>query len=233
MTRAKRHLLFTAGENPSRFITDLDTELVELDPEPSEGRPEPETESPLEVSIPDASTLPMRRGVHAIMDESIYEEVTEGRGKEFGDALHDFAEAYVLGEDVFPDGEDQERVATLIDGLDGELIPEKNSLLPLGGEPPITLSGIIDLLQIESDRVRVIDYKTDLSRLGEDEYRKQLSAYYHVLTAVYPEREVSTHIFYTAEGELVEIEPHSETELVSIAHDVLLPTLDEESGQRT
>ncbi|WP_276260601.1 UvrD-helicase domain-containing protein [Haloglomus litoreum] len=222
MTRAQRHLLFTAGEEPSLFFTELPVEADELEPEPRTVDTSTETAADYEVTIPDASGLPRRHGVHDIMDDSVYQEVTEGRGKEFGDALHDFAEAYVLGEAGAPANEDQENVARLLDGLDGECSAEETVLLPLTTDPKVTLTGIIDLLHITPDRVEVIDYKTDLSRVAESEYQKQLSAYYHVLTTVYPDREVRLAVFYTADDELVTIDPIAEDEFTQLVKAALI-----------
>jgi ATP-dependent exoDNAse (exonuclease V) beta subunit len=66
---------------------------------------------------------------------------------------------------------------------------------------------VADLVCVGSDRVRIVDYKTDLSDHAESEYRKQLSVYYHVVREVYPDRAVSAELFYTSEGECVEIDP--------------------------
>jgi ATP-dependent exoDNAse (exonuclease V) beta subunit len=145
--------------------------------------------------------------VHAIMDDSVYDDIEEGRGTEFGDEVHQFAEEYVQGADVSPVGGDQENVAKLLDSLDGEFKPEITAILPLNMEPPITLVGIIDLLVITPDQIQIIDYKTDLSRHAEAEYRKQLSVYYHVASETYPDRDVSITIFYTADDERVELSP--------------------------
>jgi hypothetical protein len=49
-----------------------------------------------------------------------------------------------------------------------------------------------------------------------DEYRKQLSVYYHVLDAWYTERDVELGLFYTAMEEWVTIEPLAEGELGSL-----------------
>jgi ATP-dependent helicase/nuclease subunit A len=222
MTRAKRHLLFTAGEEPSLFFTELSVEATEIEPEPSTRPAATESTSAFEIEIPDSDGQPRRHGVHDIMDDSVYEQVTEGRGKEFGDELHDFAEAYVLGEAVKPTNEDQRNVVQLIDGLEGDCKAEETVLLPLDTEPAVTLTGIIDLLHITPEGVGVIDYKTDLSRVAEPEYRKQLSAYYHVLTAVYPDREIQLSVFYSADGELVSVDPLPRSELLVLTEQALI-----------
>jgi ATP-dependent helicase/nuclease subunit A len=221
MTRAKRHLLCTAGDTPSNFFTDLSLEPAELEPAVEAQEPHEVTSDQLSVSIPD-SDGPIRAGVHDIMDESVYEDVTEGRGKEFGQALHDFAEAYALGETVTPDGEEQAQVARLIDSLAGTLSPEQTVLCPLAGDPRIILTGIIDLLHVSSDRVDIIDYKTDIERHAHEEYRIQISVYWHVLQEAYPDRDIRSAVYYTADDELVAIDPLNKATLRTTAENALL-----------
>ena len=219
MSRAKRHLVFTAGDNPGSFFTELDCEPVEVEPSVSTQEPESDVSSPLSVSVPD-DDLAIRTGVHDIMDDSVYEAVTEGKGKEFGQAVHDFAEAYALGEDVEPadpGADEQRQIATFIDTLDGELFPEHTVLCPLDGSPRIVLTGIIDLLHVGSDRVDIIDYKTDRERHTHEEYRKQLSVYHHVLSSEYPDREIQAIIYYTADDEQAVVDPVPVDELRGIA----------------
>ena len=221
MTRAKRHLMFTAGEDPSNFFTELTVSPEDIDPA-VESLDEAEHESAtLEVSIPEPD-LPIRAGVHDIMDDSVYEAVTEGRGKEFGQVLHDFAEAYAFGEPVSPDGEEQRGVARLIDSLDGTLYPEQTVLCPLEGDPSIVLTGIIDLLHVDDERVDILDYKTDLERHAHEEYRKQLSVYHHVLATEYPDREIRCMVYYTADDDRVVIDSFSMAELRATAETHLL-----------
>jgi hypothetical protein len=189
--------------------TPIDPAVTAVDP----GKDDP---TPLAVTIPDHDG-PIRAGVHDIMDDSVYEEVTEGRGTEFGARLHDFAEAYALGQDVSPDDEELAAVARLIDSLDGTLFPEQTVLCPLEGDPRIVLTGIIDLLHVADDRVDIIDYKTDLSRVAHEEYRTQLSVYWHVLQAEYPDREIRASVYYTADDELVSIHQRAVADLRAIA----------------
>jgi ATP-dependent exoDNAse (exonuclease V) beta subunit len=87
----------------------------------------------------------------------------------------------------------------------------------LDGTPQITLVGIVDLLVVNAERVDIIDYKTDRTRQAEAEYRKQLSVYYHVAKAWYPEKEITASIFYTADDERVDIEPVELTVLRNLA----------------
>jgi hypothetical protein len=71
----------------------------------------------------------------------------------------------------------------------------------------VTISGIVDLLHVTDDWVEIVDYKTDRGRHAEAEYRKQLSVYYHVVRQEYPDHRVSTSIYYTADGERVDVDP--------------------------
>lgn len=47
----------------------------------------------------------------------------------------------------------------------------------------------------------------------QQEYRKQLSVYYHLVRRAYPDRNVTTGLYYTPEGERVEVDPLSLAEI--------------------
>jgi len=53
------------------------------------------------------------------MRDDVFEDVDDGRGTEFGNQVHDFAEAYALGEEVTPSNKDERHVAAFLDGLEG------------------------------------------------------------------------------------------------------------------
>ena len=144
------------------------------------------------------------------MDDRVFEEREEGRGIEFGNAVHDFAERYAAGEAVEPASDDERRVRDFIDELEGELHVEEDAYLPVSvGEQQVTISGVIDLLHVTDDCVEILDYKTDRSRDAESEYRKQLSVYYHVVRQLYPDREIEPSLIYSGEGTVVAIDPLS------------------------
>ncbi|WP_175424294.1 PD-(D/E)XK nuclease family protein, partial [Haladaptatus sp. W1] len=118
---------------------------------------------------------------------------------------------------VEPANDDERHIKRFIDSLDGELRVEEDAYLPLtvdGGR--VTIYGIIDLVHIRPATVEIIDFKTDLSRIVETEYRKQLSVYYHVLSEWFPERDVTASIFYTVDGRHVDIEPLSKSDLIEL-----------------
>ena len=219
-TRAKNHLVYAAGENSNTFLEALDVSVGAYEPALSESVQSTSEQTTLGVSIPTPDG-PVGHTPHTLMQSDVFEGVSEGMGTAFGTSVHDFAEAYALGESVEPGPEaDYEHVQEFLDSLDGELLVEEDARLPLtvDGER-VTVSGTVDLIHIMPDRVDSIDYKTDRGRHGQPEYRKQLSIYYHVLDAWYPEREITTSIFYTAEGERVDIDPLSREEVIDVVRE--------------
>jgi ATP-dependent exoDNAse (exonuclease V) beta subunit len=151
------------------------------------------------------------------MDESVHSEGEGGAGMAFGTQVHDFAEDYIAGNAVEPASTDEEQIIQLIDGLDGTLSAEQEMYLPLSiNETLVTLSGVIDLLVETPDAIRIIDYKTDRSRVGVPEYRKQLSVYHHAVSAIFPDRPVVAELYFTEDGELHSINPLDMTELKSL-----------------
>ncbi|MDZ7701655.1 MAG: PD-(D/E)XK nuclease family protein [Halobacteriales archaeon] len=77
-----------------------------------------------------------------------------------------------------------------MDSLDGELHAEQPALLPLEVDgATVAISGVVDLVAVSDERVTLVDYKTDRSRRAAEEYRKQVSVYYHVVAAAFPGRE--------------------------------------------
>lgn len=210
-TRARRHLVITAGENPSPFFTRL-AENAELSvEEPEEPSPEPvhresEPPRPLRVEFPEG-TRPRHMTPHDLIDESVFEKAEGGSGTAYGTRVHRFAENYANGEDVEPRNRDEQNVAQLIDALrqeGGELRAEVPVTLPTehDGEH-VVFSGTIDLLHLTDHAARIVDYKTDRDRSAEEEYRKQLEVYRRVVEEVYPKRDVEAELFYTRDGESV------------------------------
>jgi len=213
MTRAKDHLVFAGGEEPNTFLEELPIDIETGDPAVDTVERESPSQTEFRADMPVVDG-PEGYSPHSLMDDSVYDDVSEGRGMEFGSQVHEFAEAYVLGEDVTADNADEQHIKRLIDSLPGEFYVEERTYLPLETEHgDITISGIVDLVHVTSDKAEIIDFKTDLSRHAEPEYRKQLSVYYHVLNEWFPDHTVSASIFYTAEGNRVTIDPISREDL--------------------
>jgi ATP-dependent exoDNAse (exonuclease V) beta subunit len=213
ITRAERHLVFAAGETPNAFLEALPVDVATLEPDVTEVDDAATMQSTLAADIlPTAG--PTGHTPHTLMRTEPFEDVEGGRGTAYGTQVHEFAEAYARGRSVEPSDPDERHVAAFLDGLDGEVIVEEDATLPLEVDGDrVVVSGVVDLLHVTPERVAVVDYKTDRGRHGEAEYRTQLSVYAHVASAVYPEREVTASILYTATGERVSVDPLSLAEL--------------------
>jgi ATP-dependent exoDNAse (exonuclease V) beta subunit len=222
ITRAENHVLFAGGEEPNAFLESLPVEVESMEPDVEfvDSGEATQAQLPFSISPPDG---PIGITPHDLMDDSVFEdsgeemESADGRGKGFGSLVHEFAEDYALGEDVTPSNADERRIKEFLDGLNGDLYVEEPAVLPLevDGER-MSISGLVDLVHLTSDRVEIVDYKTDRSRRAEEEYRKQLSIYFQVLSAVYSDRKITARIFYTAEGEREAISPLSLSEIRDI-----------------
>ncbi|RLM87956.1 ATP-dependent helicase [Halobellus sp. Atlit-38R] len=221
MTRAESHLVFAAGESPNTFIEELPVALEDLEPDVRADGVSETAQSHLQISVPTPEG-PVGHSPHTLMRDDVFEDVDDGRGTAFGTETHEFAERYVLEDGVEPSNEDERHIKSFLDSLDGELRVEEDAYLPLtiDGEQ-VTISGVVDLVHIRPDTVEIIDFKTDLGRHAADEYRKQLSLYYHVLNEWFSDREVTAGVFYTADGSRVGVEPMSEAEIADLVRSVL------------
>ena len=209
LSRAQRHILCTAGESPNTFLEELPVSLepgvVDIPPFETDADERPVFEMSMPEPRGPQSSTPHELGATA---EEAAGPAESAGGMSFGDQVHGFAEAYALGNPVAPANDHEEAVASFLDGLPGELRPEEHVHLPLEAEgQQVTLSGIIDLLQITDEAVAIVDYKTDADRSREESYRRQLSAYYHAIAELFPERSIDVSLFWTRTGERADIEP--------------------------
>ncbi|MGM0380454.1 MAG: UvrD-helicase domain-containing protein [bacterium] len=211
MTRAQQYLYISAdADKKSSFFKNLADEMKVRSlekPAPREEediQPEPE---PLKLEE-FAGHAPRKLSVHDLMDEP--EEAEEGRGKLYGRQVHSFAEKLVAGEAAEPANADEENIASWFRKQSGEMIAEEPCLLPVEvvGRK-IVLSGVIDLINIKDNTVRIVDYKTDRHRENVSEYQKQLSVYYHVLEKVYQEKEVTINLLFSSKGTEQQLTPLS------------------------
>ncbi|WP_411966159.1 UvrD-helicase domain-containing protein [Haloferax sp. YSMS24] len=216
MTRAESHLVFSGGENLNTFLEELPVEVSELEPHVKETAVGETRQTRLHVSIPTPEG-PVGHSPHTLMRDDVFEAVEDGRGAEFGTRVHEFAESYALGEDIVPANTDERNVEEFISSLEGEVRVEEDVYLPVDvdGEQ-VTISGVVDLVHICPGSVEIVDFKTDLGRHAEPEYRKQLSVYYHALREWFSDRDVSVSIFYTAAGNRVDIEPLTTADLTEL-----------------
>jgi len=212
LTRAENYLFLSAeAGRESRFFQELDLEPETLDPDLSKLELESGGTEARELALKEpAGRRPSKRSVHSVVQ---FEgtEVTGGRGPEFGDIIHEFGEKVARDEGLEPPfkgkgREDKLNLYRFINSLDGELYPEMEVLVPHYHEgKKYVYHGSIDLLNVERERVEVIDYKTDVDRSLQDQYEKQLELYAEAAGSHYSDRKVEAVIFYTREGEKVVI----------------------------
>jgi superfamily I DNA/RNA helicase len=251
MTRAENYLYFTAEtDNESRFFEDLPLEPTTIDASVTPKERETGGRRELEIDIDGREHVKISpsalghdsesEGGAVSEDSAAGEDGRRGRGNEFGQAVHDFAEDYVVSEDrssVDPSEhlegsdsdlgtEDFHNVEAFIDDLGSaeptEFHVEEKCLLPLeDASHKVLIEGFADLVVVSEDEVLVVDYKTDLVRDAHDDYVKQVSAYHRTLEGVYTDRSVRSGLFYTADDEFVEIDSLSREELLEEALRVL------------
>jgi ATP-dependent exoDNAse (exonuclease V) beta subunit len=142
--------------------------------------------------------------VHQLMDYR--SDQGEGRGREFGNRVHEFAARLACGLDAEPENDDERNVKDLLSGLRGEKKAEIGCSLPYAtASVNLVIRGIIDLLVVGDRTVEVIDYKTDMSMANHREYEKQVSVYCHVAQSVFPGRDVEGSVYYTHSAQRIGI----------------------------
>jgi len=152
-------------------------------------------------------------GVHSIMrsiGELHPDETTDefsGKGKEYGTEIHELALAIVLGKEIDDPRPEIPLIKDIVASVsDADLIlPEIECSLPFN-EYNVTLRGVIDLLAVYPDKVLIHDYKTDVERAYEEEYKIQLSVYAHAASDFY-KRPAICIIDYVSRKETVRFEP--------------------------
>lgn len=152
----------------------------------------------------------------SVHDLMTFKEGQKGRGMEFGTTIHKLAFRYVknlpisnIKEECIKDFEHVKKfVNTKLKG--GKFVAEIDCALRLS---QVLVKGIIDLIVEFEDRIEIVDWKTDMVKDNKEEYKKQLSVYYHVVQEVYSTKKASCKIFWTCNGEEEEIIPLSLEEL--------------------
>ena len=239
MTRAKQHLFVSAQEGKeSRFFKELRKQADSAGPvenvKPSLEKISMPEEQSTQFS-PESTSVEPRYIFNASELIGDVRVSSGGIGPERGDKIHRFAQEYCSGKDGkgLIDIEDEalsrhvSNVRDFLDGIEGEAKTEIPCYLPLNTEktgPNITVKGKIDLLLITSNRVEIIDYKTsNYDKLLEEEYKKQLSVYYHAVRGSYGNEKDNflVKIFYTEENRLNTLEPYSKEKVTDMCLDNL------------
>lgn len=215
MSRARQYETLICGDKPSKFMKMLSNEEYATIPECP---PREHDKDPLTVPRPDVTGYRVRTkkvGVHTLMgfsqDDGLggMSEADEvpGKGKEYGERVHEAAQAVKEGWLVNDDFPEMEMIRSIVDGCrDADLLfAELDCTLPVP-DCGIVLSGRIDLLAVYPDRVEVHDYKTDVSDRFEQEYMFQLSVYAEAASLYYKRRAVC-FIDYVSLGRTKRFEP--------------------------
>ena len=227
LTRARDHVIMTAGEHPSPFFEALPLTPKRVTPTPSITSLPSHAEKPLTVSIPDTND-PIHVTAHDLIDQRVFTSVEGGRDTVFGEKIHTFAEQLINGADPSTDeSPDTRRLRRFLDSLAGNRIPEVPVTLPCEvNAVPVTITGTIDLLHDLDGKVQIIDYKTDTTKRAKAEYRKQLSVYYHAVDSVYDGEAIEVLLFFTADGECNEVLPLPWEELMTVVTERVTPVID-------
>jgi ATP-dependent exoDNAse (exonuclease V) beta subunit len=210
ITRAKQYLIFTSNPNASKFFNQMAEEFnIVKDYEPKLSKINvPRSEIHDELTIGDYEKRGIVLGVHDLMK---YKHPENGKGMQFGNDLHSFAQKVALGIDANWDQPEADKIRAFIKSLNAdELKTEIECSLPVEKN---LIRGEIDLLAMYDDKIEIIDYKSDLDSLNEGEYRKQLSIYYHVLSQVYPQKNIVCKLYYVCLDNIKDIKPLSMEEI--------------------
>ncbi|MGQ9610378.1 MAG: 3'-5' exonuclease, partial [bacterium] len=224
ITRAKQYLFFTANDKPSKFFENMKEKLpvfqeekeIEIEYALAAGVNVDEDDNKQDDIIITSKKTGLVLSVHDLMQ---CKEYGIGKGKDFEKRLHNFAHKIALGFDDEWNDINAQRIRAFIKSLQAkELKPEIDCSLPVGDH---LIRGVIDLLVIYDDKIEIIDYKSDTDDSNENEYRKQLSIYYHTVYQLHPGMKVTCKLYYVCLDVLKEIEPLSMEYINSLVNDLV------------
>jgi ATP-dependent exoDNAse (exonuclease V) beta subunit (contains helicase and exonuclease domains) len=215
ISRAKQYVTMIAGPKSSPFFSELGKGQIKKGGKGSikeiTSKEEQKTITPPAI---DGNFVRRENvGVHSIMrsiGELRPDETTDefsGKGKEYGTEIHELALAIVLGKEINDERPEIPLIRDIIASVsDADLVlPEIECSLPFN-EYNVTLRGVIDLLAVYPDKILIHDYKTDVERAYEEEYRIQLSVYAHAASDFYKKPAICI-IDYVSRKETVRFEP--------------------------
>lgn len=87
ITRAESHVAFTAGDDPDTFLEELPVDVESVVPDPEVETVETDEREPLEIEF-SRTEGPVQYSPHSLLNDDVFETVTEGRGPEFGSRVH-------------------------------------------------------------------------------------------------------------------------------------------------
>ena len=134
-----------------------------------------------------------------------------GRGAQFGTEAHFYIQKYIHSDETsvpIDFQKDFDHAKQFVDdNKPANFQTEIESFLPVNKERGF--SGIIDLLIITNDTIKIVDWKTDITEINLLEYSKQLSVYFHTLKAIekYKNKKIKAIIFWTYTGRVSLVNP--------------------------
>ena len=129
----------------------------------------------------------------------------EGKGKEYGEKVHERAYLYLRRHVESPDFEEMDFIKEIIESRrDAKLSGEIKFVLPVDD---VSIKGTIDLLVEYDDRIEIHDYKTDMDDDYEKQYRLQLSVYAQAVQSL--GKKVECYLDYVSLKQTKRIEPQT------------------------
>ena len=207
MTRAKQYLTLTAC-NPSRFFKHYQARCRNITPKPYDTKKLLGSEPSSRPVIGDYEKKRMSVSVHDLMSTiqiTESEGKKEGKGKEYGEKVHERAYLYLRRHVDSPDIEEMEYIKEIIESRrDAKLSGEIKFVLPVDD---VSIKGTIDLLVEYEDRIEIHDYKTDVNDDYEKQYRLQLSVYAQAVMSM--GKKVECYLDYVSLKQTKRIEPQT------------------------
>lgn len=207
MTRAKQYLALSAGKYPTEFFNYYSNDKTRKKPSPKKVSCADNGNTVKEPVIKPYDKNRISISVHDLMDilpEPDGAEKKKGKGKEYGEKVHQNAYLYLKWKKYDESIEEMKTIRDLIDSLDGaELSGELKCILPIDN---VSIKGTIDLMAEYDDRIEIHDYKTDPTTAYLDRYRLQLSIY--AIAAASKGKKVDCYLHFVTIGERIKVEPY-------------------------
>ena len=217
VSRAKQYVTMTANE-PSRFIKKFGSD--NFVPGNTNVLKQTFNKTKTSVDRPIITSYGKRVnqiGAHDLMglqETSSRGDESSGKGMEYGTKIHEAAQVMAANKKPKDDYPELEMIGRILDSVkDSDRLAEIECTLPVD---KIMIRGIIDLLAVYPDRVEIHDYKTDVDKKYLDNYRIQLSIYYHAVSS-YFKRPTECYIDFVSIGESVKVNPMELGEIQELA----------------
>ena len=209
MTRAKQYLTLTSNmkSRKSKFFEHYSQQFGSIVPKVYDARKATKKNTAPRPEICRYDRKRMSVSVHDLMSTIQCNGDTsnrEGKGKEYGEMVHEKAYIYLKWGKSDDSIEEMEYIRSIIEARrDSKLSAEIKCVLPMGD---VSIKGTIDLLAEYDDRIEIHDYKTDPDDCFIDQYRLQLSIY--ALAVASLGKRVECYIDFVTQKRSVPVDPY-------------------------